>query len=68
MTLNEFIEELENARNEKGGNVEVSISFQTKANKSGISELFVGNIQDIVSLKDHVGIWAIEPEDFEKAS
>ena len=70
MTLNDLIEELENARKEKGGEAEVSISFQKKSNNDGNSELLWGNILDIVYNKDskenHVGIWAMEPEDFEK--
>jgi hypothetical protein len=70
MTLNDLIEELENAREEKGGESEVSISFQKKSNSSGDSELLWGNILDVVYTKDsdknHIGIWAMEPEDFEK--
>lgn len=70
MTLNDLIEELENARKEKGGEAIVSISFQKKSNSSGVSELLWGNILDIVYNKDSkekiVGIWAMEPEDFEK--
>ena len=68
MTLNELIEELENARNVNGGNVEVRISLQTKVNASGVSGLTFGSIQDIVCIKNHVGIWAMEPEEFEKES
>lgn len=64
MTLNELIEELENARNEKGGDSEVIISFNTKPNSSGLSELISGNILDIIYSdnpeNEKIGIWAQE--------
>lgn len=61
MTLNDLIEELENARKEKGGESEILISFNTKPNQSGNSELVLGNILDIIySENTPVGIWAQE--------
>lgn len=68
MTLNDLIEELENARKEKGGDSEILISFNTKPNQSGNSELVLGNILDIIyttksensPLDAVVGIWAQE--------
>jgi hypothetical protein len=63
MTLNDLIEELENARKEKGGDSEVLISFNKKP-ISGLSELVTGNILDIIYSDNpengKIGIWAQE--------
>ena len=60
MTLNDLIEELENARKEKGGESEIIISFNTKP-INGMSEGVLGNILDIIySENTPVGIWAQE--------
>lgn len=62
MTLNDLIEELENARKEKGGDSEVIISFNTLPKMSGLSELISGNILDIIYSdnpeNEKIGIWA----------
>lgn len=63
MTLNDLIEELENARKEKGGDSEILISFNKKP-INGMSELVIGNILDIIYSEDpentFVGIWSQE--------
>ena len=62
MTLDDLIEELENARKEKGGNAEVIISCQKKPGNHGLSELVTLNFHDVIFCDSHphVGIWTSE--------
>ena len=66
MTLDDLIEELENARKEIGGESNVTISFQTRLDEKGNDKLICGDILDIVcftnSSDKRVGIWAMEPQ------
>jgi len=62
MTLNELIEELENARNAKGGDSEVWISCQKKSDENGMSELVTCDILDIIFSEEtkNIAIWVRE--------